>query len=127
MNDFSWLNQKSKIFLSGGYLESGESPVQRVIDIARHAERSLGVKGYAERFLNYASKGYYLFSSPVWANFGRSRGLPISCVVGDTWINTKSDGGKLAKDIQVGDEVLTHKNRYRKVTDVIVTERGENI
>ena len=25
------------------------------------------------------SKGYYSLASPVWSNFGKERGLPISC------------------------------------------------
>lgn len=39
------------------------------------------------------------------------------CFTGDTLILTK-EGYKPIKDIQVGDEVLTHKKRYRKVLNV---------
>jgi ribonucleoside-diphosphate reductase alpha chain len=30
-------------------------------------------------FMTMLSRGYYSFSSPVWANYGRKRGLPVSC------------------------------------------------
>ena len=35
--------------------------------------------GYAEKFYHYMSQGYYSLASPVWSNFGKERGLPISC------------------------------------------------
>jgi ribonucleoside-diphosphate reductase alpha chain len=35
--------------------------------------------GFADKFIDYMSKGFYSLSSPIWSNFGRSRGLPISC------------------------------------------------
>lgn len=33
----------------------------------------------ADKFYEYLSQGWYSLSSPVWANFGLKRGLPISC------------------------------------------------
>ncbi len=39
----------------------------------------------------------------------------FECVIGDTRIITKIDGFKNIKDIEIGDEVLTHNGRYRKV------------
>ena len=35
--------------------------------------------GFADKFEDYMSRGYYSFSTPVWTNFGNDRGLPISC------------------------------------------------
>lgn len=77
--DFKWLNEHSKHFLEGGYLEEGITPKQRIREIADNAERILGIKGFADKFYGYMSKGYYSLSSPVWSNFGNDRGLPISC------------------------------------------------
>ena len=79
MKKYYWLNKDSKAFLKRGYLEKDESPKQRVADIAAAAEKYLKVKGFAEKFEDYAARGFYSLSSPVWANFGRERGLPISC------------------------------------------------
>lgn len=119
--DFAWLNESSRIFLHRGYLLEGTEPEERVRYIADHAEKLLNYPGFADKFYHYMARGYYSLASPIWSNFGLDRGLPISCVTGDTWINT-NNGGKQAKDIVVGDMVLTHKNRYRPVTKVIPTK-----
>lgn len=76
---FEWLNEDSRHFLESGYLEEGVTPEQRIREIADNAEKILGVRGFADKFYDYMSKGYYSLSSPVWANFGNKRGLPISC------------------------------------------------
>lgn len=119
--DFAWLNESSRIFLHRGYLLEGTEPEDRIRYIADHAEKLLDYPGFADKFYHYMARGYYSLASPIWSNFGLDRGLPISCVTGDTWINT-NNGGKQAKDIVVGDMVLTHKNRYRPVTKVIPTK-----
>ena len=124
--DFYWLNEESKTFLSRGYIPDGMTVQQRYRQIADAAENILNIPGFSDKFYNYLAKGYYSLSSPIIANFGLKRALPISCVTGDTWINT-ANGGKMAKDIQVGDMVLTHKNRYRKVVDIIPTKDKNDI
>lgn len=124
--DFYWLNEESKTFLSRGYIPDGMTVQQRYRQIADAAEDILKIPGFSDKFYNYLAKGYYSLSSPIIANFGLKRALPISCVTGDTWINT-ANGGKMAKDIQIGDMVLTHKNRYRKVVDVIPTKDKNDI
>lgn len=124
--DFYWLNEESKTFLSRGYIPDGMTVQQRYRQIADAAEDILKIPGFSDKFYNYLAKGYYSLSSPIIANFGLKRALPISCVTGDTWINT-ANGGKMAKDIQIGDMVLTHKNRYRKVVDIIPTKDKNDI
>jgi len=79
MKKYKWLNKDSRDFLKRGYLQTGESAEQRGHDIAVAAEKFLKVKGFAEKFEDYLSRGFYSLSSPVWANFGRARGLPVSC------------------------------------------------
>jgi len=76
---YYWLNKDSRKFLERGYLIEGETPEQRVRDIAEAAEKYLKIKGFADKFEEYVAKGFYSLSSPVWSNFGRKRGLPISC------------------------------------------------
>ena len=76
---FEWLNDESRRFLSRGYLLEGQTPEQRIRDIANKAEEYLGMPGYANRFYDYMGKGYFSLSSPVWANYGLDRGLPVSC------------------------------------------------
>ena len=79
MQKYYWLNEDSRTFLSRGYLKKGQSPEGRISEIAENAEKILGVDGFAEKFLDYMSKGFYSLSTPVWVNFGNKRGLPVSC------------------------------------------------
>jgi ribonucleoside-diphosphate reductase alpha chain len=74
-----WLNKDSRKFLERGYLIEGETAEQRIRDIAVSAEKLLKIEGFADKFEGYVHKGFYSLSSPVWSNFGRKRGLPISC------------------------------------------------
>jgi ribonucleoside-diphosphate reductase alpha chain len=76
---FEWLNEESRRFLSRGYLLEGQTAEQRIREIADAAEKYLGIPGYADKFYEYMSRGYYSLSSPVWANYGLKRGLPVSC------------------------------------------------
>ena len=76
---FAWLNDDARTFLKRGYLLPGVTPEERIRQIAEHAESILGVDGFADRFYDYMGRGYYSLASPVWANFGLDRGLPISC------------------------------------------------
>jgi ribonucleoside-diphosphate reductase alpha chain len=76
---FYWLNEDSRTFLSRGYLSNDETPEQRIRNIADTAEKYLGINGFADKFYEYMSRGYYSLASPVWANYGKKRGLPVSC------------------------------------------------
>lgn len=108
--EFTWLNKDSRKFLERGYLLEGEEPEQRISDIADAAEKILDIRGYSEKFQDYMSRGFYSLSSPIWSNFGRKRGLPISCFgsyipdtmegimekVSETAVMTKHGGGTSA-------------------------------
>ncbi len=76
---FKWLNENSRKFLAAGYLGEGVSAEERIADIAKRAEDILQIPGFADKFYYYMSEGYYSLASPVWSNFGKKRGLPISC------------------------------------------------
>ena len=77
--DYYWLNEDSRDFLRNGYLLDGVTAEERVREIAENAEDILGEDGFADKFEEYMSRGYYSLASPVWSNFGLDRGLPISC------------------------------------------------
>ena len=79
MTKYKWLNKDSRKFLERGYLEAGETPEQRILDIGNRAEELLGIEGFSDKFVDYMSRGFYSLASPIWSNFGRVRGLPISC------------------------------------------------
>ena len=74
---YYWLNDESRLFLSRGYIS--ETPEQRIKDIAITAQKYLGIDGFAEKFEDYMARGFYSLSTPVWINFGKQKGLPISC------------------------------------------------
>jgi len=74
---YYWLNDESRLFLSRGYIN--ETPEQRIKDIANKAEGYLKIDGFAVKFEEYMAKGFYSLSTPVWINFGKEKGLPISC------------------------------------------------
>ena len=106
MNDrkpFEWINEESITFLQRGYLSEGEEPLERIRTIADHAENLLGIEGFADKFYDYMGKGWYSLSSPVWANFGKKRGLPVSCFgsnIGDnieSILYTQAEVGEMSK------------------------------
>lgn len=74
-----WLNKDSRKFLERGYLIEGETPESRIRQISDKAQEYLGIDGFSDKFESYMHKGFFSLSSPIWANFGRARGLPISC------------------------------------------------
>jgi len=76
---YYWLNSDSRLFLERGYLAEGQTAEARIKEIARAAEKILQSIGFAKRFEKYMALGWYSLSSPIWANFGTDRGLPISC------------------------------------------------
>ena len=85
--EYYWLNSHSRLFLERGYLSEDVTPEQRIKQIADNAEKILGIEGFSEKFHNYMAKGFYSLATPVWTNFGNSRGLPVSCFgsyIGDT-------------------------------------------
>jgi ribonucleoside-diphosphate reductase alpha chain len=108
--DIYWLNKDSRKFLERGYLLEGETAEQRIRDIAEASEKYLNIKGFADKFEDYMSRGFFSLSSPIWSNFGRKRGLPISCFgsyvpdtmdgimekVSETAVMTKHGGGTSA-------------------------------
>lgn len=100
---FKWLNENSRKFLTSGYLTDGASPEERIREIGERAEEILQMPGYADKFYHYMSEGFFSLASPVWSNFGKKRGLPISCFgshVDDDMGNilyTQSEVGMMSK------------------------------
>lgn len=101
--DFAWLNADSRLFLERGYLLEGTTPEARIRAIADHAADILQDKEFADKFYRYMARGYFSLSSPVWSNFGLSRGLPISCFgsyIGDSIydiLKTTAEVGMMSK------------------------------
>lgn len=100
---FEWLNEYSRNFLASGYLTPGVTAEERIREIADRAEQILDIPGYSDKFYHYMSEGFFSLASPVWSNFGKKRGLPISCFgshIGDDMGNilyTQSEVGMMSK------------------------------
>lgn len=78
-NEYRWLTPLSQDFLSKDYLIGGQTVDDRVRVVGGAAESILGKPGFADRFRSYMQRGWFSLSTPIWTNFGNSRGLPISC------------------------------------------------
>ena len=76
---FWWLNDISRRYLSVDYLLNGQSGEDRVGFVSSAAAKRLGRPEFAEKLYDYVSRGWISFSSPVWSNYGMTRGMPISC------------------------------------------------
>ena len=77
--DFFWLNDDSRTFLSRGYIDGDKTAEERIRDIGEAAADILNSYEFSDKFCTYMARGYYSLSSPVWSNFGTTKGLPISC------------------------------------------------
>jgi ribonucleoside-diphosphate reductase alpha chain len=74
-----WLNEESQQVLNRGYLLKGETTKTAIERIAMAAAKRLYKPELAEAFIEMIEKGWMSLSSPIWANMGTERGLPISC------------------------------------------------
>jgi ribonucleoside-diphosphate reductase alpha chain len=101
--NFEWLNEEARQFLSRGYLVDDQTPEERIRVIADTAEAHLNMPGFADKFYDYMSRGYYSLASPVWSNYGLDRGLPVSCFGSfvddhmETILETHAENGMLMK------------------------------
>lgn len=102
-----WLNDESQQILNRGYLLKGETPQKAIERIATAAAKRLYKPELTDAFIEMIERGWMSLSSPIWANMGTERGLPISCfnvhvpddIEGITWklgeviMQTKIGGG----------------------------------
>lgn len=73
----NYLSEFSKKTLQDRYLIDGEVSPQDAF--ARAAKTFASNEEHAQRLYDYASKLWFMFSTPVLSNGGTKRGLPISC------------------------------------------------
>ena len=72
-----YLSEFSKKTLQDRYLIDGEISPQDAF--ARAAKAFANDEEHAQRLYDYASKLWFMFSTPILSNGGTTRGLPISC------------------------------------------------
>ncbi len=73
--------------LKDRYLVAGETSPQQAF--ARAAAAFADDAAHAQRLYDYASKGWFMFATPLLSNGGTERGLPISC-----YLNYMADSRK---------------------------------
>lgn len=102
-----WLNEESQHMLNRGYLLNGETVQTAIERVAGAAAKRLYKPELKEAFIEMIEKGWMSLSSPIWANMGTERGLPISCFnvyvpdyiegithkLGEVIMQTKTGGG----------------------------------
>lgn len=74
-----WLNEESQQILNRGYLLKGETVKAAIERITTAAAKRLYKPELADAFTEMIERGWMSLSSPIWANMGTERGLPISC------------------------------------------------
>jgi len=106
-NKIWWYNEESANILDRGYLLPNESIDGAIYRITNAAAIHLNRPDLQKEFANIIEKGWMSLSSPIWANMGTERGLPISCFnvhvpdsilditdkLGEVIIQTKIGGG----------------------------------
>lgn len=78
-NKMWWKNSESEQILNRGYLLKGETVEGAIERICNAAAKRLFKPELKESFMEMIERGWMSVSSPVWANMGTERGLPISC------------------------------------------------
>ena len=75
----SWMNEESFETLSRGYLLEKETPKEAIKRIASCIATKLNRQELQVLFFEAIWKNWLCPASPIWANSGTERGLPISC------------------------------------------------
>ena len=75
-----WMTEEAFQTLTNGYLTKEENyPNKRARKICKTVAQKLNMPELEDKFYSFYEKRWLGFSSPVWANSGTTRGLPISC------------------------------------------------
>lgn len=74
-----WKNEESEQILNRGYLLKGETVEGAIERICSAAAQRLYKPELKDAFREMVERGWMSLSSPIWANMGTERGLPISC------------------------------------------------
>jgi ribonucleoside-diphosphate reductase alpha chain len=74
-----WVNEESEQVLNRGYLLKGETVEGAIDRITTAACQRLYKPELKSAFTEIIERGWMSLSSPIWANMGTERGLPISC------------------------------------------------
>lgn len=76
---YNWVTEETRTMLCRGYLLEGENIEDAVYRVSSAAAERLNMPEMQERFEEIIARGWMSLSSPIWANMGTDRGMPISC------------------------------------------------
>lgn len=122
------LSENSREVLRRRYLRKGldgkpiETPAQMFYRVARHlalaAERFGGdVEMTTRRYYDLLTSLRFFPNSPTFTGAGTPLGQLAACFTAEMRVTTEQ-GVKRIADLQIGDRVLTHRGRYRPVTEL---------
>jgi ribonucleoside-diphosphate reductase alpha chain len=100
-----WFNEESEQVLNRGYLLKGETVEDAIERVTEAASKRLFRPELKEKFKELIVKGWMSWSSPIWANMGTKRGLPISCFnvhVGDSVESITNKVGEVIMQTKIG-------------------------
>jgi len=104
-NKIWWYNEESANILDRGYLLPNESIDGAIYRITNAAATHLKRPDLQEKFADIIHKGWMSLSSPIWANMGTERGLPISCFnvhVPDSILSITDKLGEVIMQTKIG-------------------------
>lgn len=125
---FWWVNEESESILNRGYLLKGESVEGAVKRITDRAAQWLNKPHLAAIFYDIIAKGWMSLSSPIWANMGTERGLPISCFnvdIPDTIEGITHKLGEVIMQTKIGGGTSGYFGKLRPRGSA-VTDNGES-
>lgn len=123
-----WLNKESQHILNRGYLLEGETAKSAIERVAKAAANRLHQPELASAFTEIVERGWMSLSSPIWANMGTERGLPISCFnvyVPDTIEGITHKLGEVIMQTKIGGGTSGYFGELRERGSV-VTDNGKS-
>ncbi len=106
---FKTLENAYLIKINNKIIERPQDMLMRVASFINKGDLELTKKTY-----DLMSQGYYTQASPTLFNSGNKRSQLSSCFEGNTLVNTLR-GSIPIKDVEIGDEVVTHLGNVKKV------------
>ncbi len=128
VTDIWWLNEESEQMLNRGYLLKGETVEGAIDRITIAAARRLYKPELQPAFKEMIMRGWLSCSSPVWANMGTERGLPISCFnvhVGDSIEKITHKLGEVIMQTKIGGGTSAYFGELRHRGSAI-TDNGKS-
>src|SRR5215510_15757608 len=108
--------------INGNPLEEWDDIVKRVVSHVARAEVDAGRREmFINEMMRLMQERAFVPNTPCLVNAGKPKAQWAACFPAGTMIST-INGPKPIEKISVGDLVLTHRGRYRRVTDTMERE-----